>query len=233
MSQNRSFPSPHPNIGAVQTGIDKSDRRITTQEVAFILKTTLHPEHREDPNILKFISAYLTNRDLRQSAKAAGIDYHSAKNLRQRKDISLAIEKVTEVTVSKYGYDANDIVERTKEIVEYDPAELEHDDGSFKESMQDISPEIRRAIKKFKAKNLYDTDENGVKVVVGKLIEVEFYDKMKGIELLSREKNVFKETKRVEHDVSTNMKEVLLESAKRAEARAVRDVEQIEYIDEK
>jgi hypothetical protein len=130
----------------------------------------------------------------------------------------------------KYGFDSAQVVERAKEIAFSDPVELQNPDGSYKKSLSDVSPEARRAIKKFKVKNLYEFDPNGVRTIVGELIEVEFWDKMKGIEMLGREKDLFKETHRVEHEITGNMKELLLQSAARAEeaARVARDVNTIE-----
>ncbi len=54
-------------------------------------------------------------------------------------------------------------------------------------------------------------------VKTGEIISYEFYDKMKATELLGREKELFKETKKVEHDVTRNMASVLLESKRRGD----------------
>ena len=102
-------------------------------------------------------------------------------------------------------------------------------DWSFKTSMREIAPEIRRGIKKFKAKNLYESDPNGMKVLVGQLIEVEFWDKLKAIEMLGREKDIFKETRKIEHDVTGRMADVLLESKRLAQSHidGMKDVAQL------
>lgn len=121
----------------------------------------------------------------------------------------------------KYGYDANEVIERVKEIMDVDVIEFENPDGSFKTHLSQLAPETRRAIKKFKAKNLYGADANGMKIVIGQLLEVELWDKLKSAELLGREKSIFKETKKVEHDITTNMAHVLLESKRMADERAL------------
>jgi hypothetical protein len=118
--------------------------------------------------------------------------------------------------VQKYGYDAYEVIERVKEISIIDPVCFENPDGTYKTHLSQIDPEARRAIKKFKVKNMYGEDPNGMRTVVGQLVEVELYDKLKGLELLGREKNILKETKKVEHDVTSNMANLLLESKKRA-----------------
>ena len=201
------------NLGPVKT----SQGTLTEHETAFILKTTLIPEHADDPNVLRFISNYMRCRDSRQAAKEAGINPGSGPVLRARPDIHLAIEKLTQKSVMKYGYDASEVIEKVKEVAGIDPVEFENADGSFKTHFSQMRPEARRAVKKFKAKNLYEKDPNGMTVLVGQLIEVELHDKMKAIELLGREKHIFTETKRVEHDVTSNMANILLESKKRAD----------------
>jgi hypothetical protein len=192
---------------------------LTENEMTFILRTTLLPEHQHDPNVLAFIMSYLRCRSTAQAAKEIGLEPRSGYNLKNRPDIHLAIVKLTEKSLLKYGYDATEIVERVKEIAALDPIELERPDGSYKNKMSEIAPETRRAIKKFKVKNIFGEDPNGMKTVVGEIIEVEFWDKMKSIELLGREKEIFKDTTVVQHDVTSNMASLLLESRERAERR--------------
>jgi len=171
--------------------------------------------------MVAWISAYVRCRNVAQASIEVGIDPRSGKNLRNRPDIHLAIERLTEKSVMKYGFDATEIMERVKEISGLDPVELENPDGTFKKHFKDIAPEVRRAIKKLKVKNYYETDPNGFKVLMGEIIEYEFYDKMEAHKLLGQEKNIFKPTQKVEHDIGTNMRDVLLEGAKRGEAKAI------------
>lgn len=232
----KEFPKPEDFINRVEKPVvvetfTKSGV-VSADAVSMILRSELIPEHHEDPNVLKFIMSYVQNRDVKQAAHDAGIHANSGHKLRNRQDIHNAITKITEVAVMKYGFDASEIVEKAKEIAFVDPIEFENPDGTFKH-LKDISPNARRAVKKFKAKNLFELDPNGMRVCVGELIEVEFWDKMKGIEMLGREKDLFKETKKVEHDLTSNMRDVLLQSAERAEAAALearkeRDVNVIE-----
>ena len=197
---------------------------------AFILETTLITEHQDDPTILKFIDIYLNCRDVNQASKEVGIHPSSGKALLKRHDIHKAISKLTQMTLNKYGFDAHDIVEKVKEVGFVDISELENEDGTYKTSLRAISPETRRAIKKFKVKNIWETDPNGMKVVTGEIIEVEMWDKMKAIDMLGREVDLFKEKKVIEHAVSGNMKEMLLESRERAE-KAIADSHEANVID--
>lgn len=196
------------------------EAKLTRDETAFILDRCLLPQHREDPNVMRFIASYLICRSVRQAAGEAGITARDGENLKRRPDIHRAIVEVTDKAVLLHGYDAAEVVERVKEIVAIDPGDMQRDDGTFIESLRELAPETRRAIKKFKAKNIWGHDANGMRVIEGKLIEVEFFDKLKGVELLGREKNLFKETKKVEHDLSKNMSSVLLASKALAEESA-------------
>ena len=170
------------------------DGRLTEEEIRFIMNKTLAPEHRGDPNVIRFISSYLGCRNSRQAAQEAGLEPRSGLALRNRPDIHDCITEITQRSLIKYGYDANEIIERVKEIAGIDPVEFENPDGSYKTRLSDLSPETRRAIKKFKVKNLYDDDPNGMKTKIGEIIEVELYDKMKSLELLGKEKKLFKDT---------------------------------------
>ena len=65
-----------------------------------------------------------------------------------------------------------------------------------------------------------------MKYVTGRIIEVEFWDKLKAAELLGREKDIFKETRKIELDATENMKDILLGGVDRANERLknVKDV---------
>ncbi len=201
--------------------IDKTDTvasgKLDDTEVMFILRKYLTREQYDDPCIIKFILEYMTNRSTSQAARESGFTSGQGIRLRSNPQIFAALEALTTRSLMKYGYDATEVIERVKEIAALDPIEFENPDGSFKTHMSQIAPEARRAIRKFKAKNIYGEDPNGMRTVIGQLIEVEIWDKMKGLELLGREKNIFKETKKIEHDITSNMASVLLESKKRAD----------------
>jgi hypothetical protein len=194
---------------------------VEPEAVSYIMRTTLRPQHHDDPQVLRFISEYIRCRDVAQASSAAGLHVNSGRVLRNKPDINNCINALTEASIHKYGFDAHELIEKVKELAYVDPVEFENEDGTFKTSMRDIPPEARRAIKKFKAKNIYDYDANGIRTVTGQLIEVELYDKKGAIEMLGREKNIFKQTSVVEHDLTSNMKDVLLQSAARAEAAAI------------
>lgn len=193
------------------------DERLNDDDVQLIFKQFLRPDQIDKPALLLFILRYCDCRNVAQAGRESGLA--QANYWRHRPEVHACIEAVTARAVIKYGYDGHDVIERAKEITNIDPIVLQNPDGSYKKHLSDIPAEARRAIKKLKVKNLFGEDVNGMRTVVGEIIEVEFWDKMKGLELLGPEKNVFKKTTVVQHDVTSNMKDILLESGKRAEER--------------
>lgn len=186
-------------------------------EVEEIIRLHLTRNRAQDSRIVMFIDQYLLCRDPAQAGAMVGFNKRESKKLLRYNDVYAAIRAVTLQYPEKYNYNADDVVERAKEIADVDPLEFQNSDGSFKENLADVAPEVRRAVKKFSAVNMYEDDPNGMRRIVGKFIKVEFWSKEKAIELLGREKDLFVEKKRVEHDIGRNMSQTLLESKKLAE----------------
>ena len=183
-----------------------------SEEFYQTLRLHLKEEHAHDPKISEFIVQYMMCRNAPQAAQEVGLSRADGRFLFQQTDIYTVIQKLTENAIVKHGYDAAEIVERTKEIAFFDPADLVTEDGKFIEDINLIPPEARRAIKKLIAKNIFEDDVNGVPQYRGKVISYEFWDKPKTLELLAREKDTFKKTTVVEHDVSKNARSFLLAS---------------------
>jgi len=224
MSESKPFPKPpfqnnrEMPFGNPDPVMVEEDPRLKDDDVRLIFKTYLIPEHFKSEKILRFILAYCTCRNASQAQRESGLSGSGA-YWRSRPDIHSCIEAITQRAIIKYGYDSHDVVERVKEIADVDPVEFQNPDGSWKTHLREIRPEVRRAIKKMKVKNIYGEDANGMRIVTGQIIDFELWDKMKANEMLGPEKNVFKKTTVVTHDVTENMKEVLLESNNRAEER--------------
>lgn len=195
--------------------VEVKDGSLTDNEYDFILETTLKSKHREDPLVLMFIESFVRCKNIQQASAEAGIARSLGAQYRYRKDIALAIQKLIDKSIIKYGFDASELIERTKEMVDFDPIMLQNPDGTFKSNLYDVSPEARRSLKKLKVKNVWGEDLNGHKIITGEVIEYEFYDKQKAIEMVGREKDLFKTTTKVEHTISNDMASILLESAKR------------------
>ena len=194
---------------------------LTINEADFVLDSTLKPKHRNDPTVIAFINSFIRCKSIKQACAESGAHHSLGYSIRHRKDVANCITKLIGLSATKYGFDAAEIFERAKEIAEFDPIELMNPDGTYKESLHDIPAEARRCIKKLEVQNLWnnETDINGVekKIIIGKVIKVEFWDKMKGIELAGKEKEMFKNTTKVEHGLTKDMASILLASAKRAE----------------
>lgn len=206
---NKPFPPPpgHQKPASSETAL-------TDEEQLFILQSHLRPEQMKDLRLLKFISLYLECRNASQAARESG----GSTNWLRKPEIYAAIQAINAKAVMKYGYDAAELIERAKEIAFLDPLDFENPDGSYKR-MSEMKPEARRAIKKFEVRNLYGQDANGMQIVIGQVMKIELWDKLKSFELLGAEKNIFKKTTVVEHDVTKNMASILLESDRRAESR--------------
>lgn len=216
------FPTPK-KTKETTTPTPQSDGELTEDEQDFILTTTLKPKHRKDETVLAFIDSFIKCKSIPQASSEVGIKPTLGYSIRHRKDVANCIQRLIDKSAIKHGFDASEILERVKEVVDFDPADLMNPDGTFKSNIHDIRPEARRCLKKLKVKNIWDTKEdmNGMKekIIVGEVIEYEFYDKLKAGELVGREKDMFKNTTKVEHSVTKDMKAVLLESAKRADER--------------
>lgn len=204
--------------------------KLSDDEFGFILSTTLRDKHREDATVLQYIDAFVRCKNNEQASSECGIKATVGYRIRHQKDVALAIQKLIDRSAVKYGFDASELLERVKEQVDFDPIALQNPDGSFKSNFHDIDPAARRNIKKFEAFNKYAVQEdiNGVKsrIVIGEIIKVEFYDKQKAIDMAGKEKDLFKNTTKVEHTISNDMASILLESAKRGEnARKLIDIQ--------
>lgn len=199
----------------------KSDRSGELEEVEydFILNDCLSEKRRYDETVLRYIDSFVRCKNNLQASQECGIDRALGYRIKNYKDVSLAINKLTQRSAVKYGFDASEVMERTKEIADFDPIMVQNPDGTFKNNFHDIPAEARRCIKKLKVKNLWGQTEdiNGIKtkIIIGEVIEYEFHDKMKAIDMVGKEKEMFKTTNKVEHTVSNDMASLLLASVER------------------
>ena len=186
-----------------------------------VISSTLKPEHATDPNILRFISNYAVCKDVKQAAKEAGLSAIDGRRLISYPDIYDCVSKIANMNARKYGYDAEEVVQKVKEVLEFDPVDLFNPaTGGYYEDLNEIPPETRRVIKKLNVMNVYEKDPNGVITgISGKILKFEFWDKLKAAEMLGSEKDVFSKKVEVKHDVGVNMRETLLGRIKDAEER--------------
>lgn len=197
----------------------KKDASLTEDETMYILTSTLKSKHAADPVVIDFIIEFLNCRDLRQAAEYAGITFKRAKALKAQPDVYECIRRMNSKAVEKFGYSAEDVVEKVKEISEADMRYFQKPDGSWVNNLNDVPREISRAVVQFEVKNIFGTDPNGMPIITGEIIKVKFDSKLKASELLGREKDLFVEKKRVELDATADMKQILLGANMRAEER--------------
>ena len=191
-------------------------------EIDEIQRRTLKPHHARDPNILQFINLYLVNRDAAQSAKQLGLTALDGRRRIARKDIAECVRQITALAVNKYEYTAEEVIERVKELAYVDPAEMERPDGKgYVTSLRELPLEVRRCIRKLRVRQEYLRDSNGMLTgeVLAHIIDYDFHDKAKPLELLGSEKEMFKKRKVVEHEIGKNMRDTLLESRDKAAER--------------
>ena len=186
-----------------------------------ILKSTLEMRHFSDPHVIAFINQYVVCRHAGEAARAAGMDGYSGRALLKRVDIMRAIQEISALEIEKFGYTAEDVVERQKEINDFDPIELVDENGCLITDIRMLPGPVRRAIKDMDVQVEEEKDPNGMPTgrTVIKSVKFKFHDKTKAGELLSREKGVFKEKKVVERDVGENMRNILLAQKDAAVAR--------------
>lgn len=199
----------------------KDAEELSLNEYCFILDSTLSKRHRKDEVVIAFIDSFIRCKSIAQASAECDIAPSLGYIIRHKADVANAIQKLIDRHTVKYGFDASEIMERTKEIVDFDPISMMNRDGTYKKNLHEIEPEARRSLKKMKARNLYKNvkDINGIlnKIIVGELIEYEFYDKLKAVELVGREKDMFSSNVKHEHSMTKDMAHILLASAQRGE----------------
>lgn len=192
--------------------------KINEDEIGYLLDLHLSPGERSDEKLLRFIHEYLENRSAKEAAREAGyIQFERiGPKLLKRRNVWNAIQAITKAGLEKYGYTAEEAIERVKDNAFYDPKDAQRPDGTWINNIAEFPFQLRMAIRELKVSNRYDTDINGVKTVVGEIIEIKFNNRMDALKMLGPEKGILKQTQVVEHDIGKNMSEHLLESERRA-----------------
>lgn len=188
-----------------------------SQSIDQIIQTTLLPEHALDSVIIKFIYAYLETRHSADASKAVGISRYSGNRILAKQDIQECIRNINTSLARTHSFDAGEVLERANEIAQVNPQDVLNGDGTVKD-FQLLTPAVARTIKKMKVEEVWTNDENGVSVKTGRVVHIEFWDKLKATELLGKFEGVFKDTVKHEIGMDGNLAAVLLANA---EARAL------------
>lgn len=180
-----------------------------------IINDTLLLEHSLNPKFPLFIKAYLTYHNLSDAARSTGLDMKEARRMINKSDVQDCIKAITSKWAKTTGFDSNELLERVNEISVIDPTDLFNFDGTIKD-LHSMPRSLTRAIKKIRYKEFNESDPNGVEIKTGRIIDIEFHDKLKATDMLGKYDGVFKDKVEITHDIGKNMSDVLI---KRAEDR--------------
>lgn len=189
---------------------DHDDRKMDE-----IINNTLLLEHALNPKIPEFIKNYLTYHNLADAARASRLDIKEARRIINKGDVQDAIKAITSKWAKTTGFDSDELLERVNEVSTIDPADLFNFDGTIKD-LHSLPRSLSRTIKKIKYKEFTETSPDGMELKVGRIVDIEFHDKLKATELLGKHLSMFKDKVEHTHDIGKNMSDILL---KRAEER--------------
>lgn len=170
----------------------EDDKKLTDNEALFIINSCLPHAMQNDPTVLRFIDSYVSCRNVSQAARHAGVNLHQGRKWKNNTFVNDAITKLTMKSIDKYGFNAEEVVERIRELTDSNVFDWFNDDGTIKHP-KEMPPEAQRTVKSFKVKETWGQDPNGVKYQNGRIVDIEFYDKIKASELIGPEKGVFRD----------------------------------------
>ena len=180
-----------------------------------IINIMLNPEHRIDPKIIKFIHSYIECRHIKEAEKVAGLSSGQGKRILNKPDVQACMLKINEELGSEASFDSRELLERANEVAQFDIIDVFLDDGRVKD-VKDIPAAARRVVKKIVVREVYEKDENGIDVFSGYIKTIEFWDKIRSLELIGKYDGVFREKVEHSHDIGNNLASLLLNSEKRA-----------------
>lgn len=199
------------------------DKKPVQPTIDSLIYQYLEPQHSMDPIIVGFINVYLQCRHAGEAAKLVGLKPTQGVTILNKPDVQECIKQINLVSGRKANFDASEILERTNEIAQYDPIEVFNRDGTVK-AIDDIPASTRRAIKKLVVREVWEKDINGMDVHTGYIKTIEFYDKLRGLEMIGKYDGVFKDETTIKHEIGGNLASVLLAKAEeRALGRDVTD----------
>lgn len=185
-----------------------------------ILQTMLDPIHSMDPKLIQFLNAYINTSHIQESCKIAGLRTEQGRRILNKKDVQVALLKVSELHGKRAAFTSEELLERASEVAQFDPIEIFNEDGTIK-PIKEISGAARRAIKEIVVREVIEKDINGIESVTGYIKTIKFWDKIKGLELLGSYDGTFKKKVEHTHELGNNFAEALLSSEKRAIGRDV------------
>ncbi len=195
--------------------VNMTEDKNTPLTINQIINIMLNPEHRIDPKIIKFIHAYVECRHIKEAEKVAGLSSGQGKRILNKSDVQATMLKINETLGKEASFDSRELLERANEVAQFDIIDVFMDDGRVKD-VKDIPAAARRAVKKIVVREVYEKDMNGMDVFSGYIKTIEFWDKIRSLELIGKYDGVFREKVEHSHDVTGNLAALLLQSEKRA-----------------
>ena len=180
-----------------------------------IINIMLDPEHRIDPKIIKFIHSYIECRHIKEAEKVAGLSSGQGKRILNKSDVQATMLKINETLGKEASFDSRELLERANEVAQFDIIDVFMDDGRVKD-VKDMPAAARRVVKKLVVREVWEKDINGVDVFSGYIKTIEFWDKIRSLEMIGKYDGVFREKVEHSHDVTGNLAALLLQSEKRA-----------------
>lgn len=153
-----------------------------------------------NPKQQAFVREYLVSLNATQAAVAAGYSVATAKQQGSRLlthvDVKAALSAGTARVVAKLEVKAENVLSELLTFAHADPLNAFCADGTLKK-LEDMAPEMRKAIKSLKFTELWE-GASGEKFVAGRIVDIQFWDKPKGLELLGKHLKLFTEKIEVE-----------------------------------
>jgi phage terminase small subunit len=193
-----------------------------------LIQDHLWPEHAIDPVVVKFIYGYLETRHVGDAAKAAGVAKHTGLRIFNKPDIQQCLKEINKTLAREHSFDASEILERANEVMQFNIQDIFNPNGTVKD-IHDIPPKAARVIKKLKIEETWEEDMNGIKIQTGRIIQIDFWDKLKATELLGKFEGVFKDTVKHELGMDGNLAAVLLAQAENRAIEMSREIHPVVY----
>ena len=157
----------------------------------------------------RFALEYRVDGNATQAALRAGYSPATAHSqghrLLKNAKIRALLDAKLEQALAKVEARGDSVLGELAHIGFVDPIGLFCVDGTLKH-LEEMEPQLRRAIKSLKFTELFD-GASGEKFVAGRVVDIQFWDKTKSLELLGKNQKLF--TDKVEHSVDASLADLL------------------------
>ncbi len=167
------------------------------------------------PKQQRFVEEYLVDLNATQAAVRAGYSARTAHvqgsdNL-TKPEVRAAVDKAMALRATRTETAADKVISELKHFAHADIGEAFDDLGAFR-PLKDMPPHVRRSIASIKQREEVIPGADGASVKVATILEVKFWDKPKGLELLGKNLKLF--TDKVEHTGLVTLEQLVTASIK-------------------